>query len=168
MKSCTKKESKIRSRTLYLELGDHNILSLTLSSVSSELLKEIKASWSTNANYNWIIDKLSLGEAQGRFSVKDGLLLCKGNMIVGRNVKLWNKILQLFHTSAMGFTRARQPPSVTSVLFYTGRGSRNRFGNSFVIVKFARRINMIGQHCQDCFSHSIYRRPSSATSPWTS
>lgn len=81
---------------------NQELLTLTLSSISSELLERIKESIRTDLDYARIIDQLAQGEATDRFKMKDGLLLGKGKIVVGRNEELRMEILTLFHASLLG------------------------------------------------------------------
>lgn len=59
------------------------LLNIALRSVSSELLDRIKSSWLFGPVYAQLISPLERGEQLPWFTWKDGLLQCKGKVVIG-------------------------------------------------------------------------------------
>lgn len=79
-----------------------DLLTMTLSSILSELLEKIKNNWQTDPTCVQLIQHLDQGKELLRFTWKEGLLRRKGRMVVGADEGLRNEILVLFHASALG------------------------------------------------------------------
>lgn len=85
---------------------------LTVSTISTTLLEEIKQSWKTDKGVQTLIQELSLHPASHpHYSWVNQLLCRKGKLVVGQNVPLQTQIISLYHDSA---TRGHSGTAVTA------------------------------------------------------
>lgn len=83
------------------------LLAMTFSTISTELLDRVKASWEVNPDYRDTLGQLTQGTSRGRFALKYGLLKRDGNIIMGGDNELRMNILREFHASpTRGHSRA--------------------------------------------------------------
>ena len=78
------------------------LLTLSLTSVHTSLIEEVKLSWEQDDNIQSIVTKIESGEVVPHYSLSQGLLYRKGRLVVGSNAALQTKIIPLFHDSALG------------------------------------------------------------------
>ena len=78
------------------------LLALTLSSLSSDLLAAIQASWQQDLSIQHLIQSLERGQAHPKYLWHQGMLYRKGRLVVGAITDLRQQLLQLFHDSAIG------------------------------------------------------------------
>ena len=79
-----------------------HLMAISLSSVSSDLLEQIKQSWQTDETLQDIVCRLSRGELIPKCTYSQGLLYRKGKLMVGHDVGLHTQIIKLFHDSSLG------------------------------------------------------------------
>ena len=78
------------------------LAAITLSSPVCSLLPEIEASWQHDSTIQTLIQNLQGSAQSGPYTWIDGIFKRKGTLIVGNNVQLKTKILQLMHNSSLG------------------------------------------------------------------
>lgn len=75
----------------------------SISYTSLEWLAEIKASYQHDEKVQAVMEQLTLGQTPLKgYSLKDGLLLRKGRILVVNNYAIKEKILDYLHSSPMG------------------------------------------------------------------
>ena len=104
---------------------------LTVSTISTTLLEEIKQSWKTDKGMQTLIQELSLHPASHpHYSWVNQLLCRKGKLVVGQNVPLQTQIISLYHDSA---TRGHSGTIVTAKRVANGfywKGSKSILDNT--------------------------------------
>lgn len=78
------------------------LLAMTFSTISTELLDRVKASWEVNPDYRDTLGELTQGTSRGRFALKYELFKRDGNIIMGGDNELRMNILREFHASPTG------------------------------------------------------------------
>ncbi|KAB5521787.1 hypothetical protein DKX38_026106 [Salix brachista] len=79
------------------------VFSLTLSTISTKLLEEIQASWTTDTNLAGIISQLQQDpNSHPHYAWTNGHLYRKGKLVVGNNPDLQRQLISLYHDSALG------------------------------------------------------------------
>jgi len=78
------------------------LTAISMSSISSEILEQVKQSWLTDDNIQVVISKLNNGESNPKYAYSQGLLYRNVKVVVGSNVELHSHIIELFHDSSMG------------------------------------------------------------------
>lgn len=76
-------------------------LTLTLSSVSSNMIHQIKDSWAQHKDCSDLIKALKQRHGPSRFSWNGELLRQKGRLVVGQDEVLRRNILSIFYQSLM-------------------------------------------------------------------
>jgi len=98
------------------------LLTLTLSSISSDLMEAIKTTWTQDPFLQQVIQALEAGQQQSHYLWQQGILYRKGKIVVGAVPTVRKQLLQLFHDSPTGghsgvtVTRKR----MASVLYWKG------------------------------------------------
>ena len=75
------------------------LVAMTISSLDSELVAQIKQSWEVDASVQVILSKLGSGEVLPKFIFSQGILYRNGRIVVGKSGELHSKIIELFHNS---------------------------------------------------------------------
>jgi len=78
------------------------ILSMAVSSIQSNVLDFIKASYALDSNLQHIQDQLQQGQKPPHYTMQDGLLRKKGRLVIGPDLALREKLLQWVHDSPFG------------------------------------------------------------------
>jgi len=78
------------------------LMTLTVSEINSELLEQVKQSWTQDPLIQQLLDKIQQGESIPHYSYSQGLLYRKGRLVVGHQKELHTTIIQLFHDSSFG------------------------------------------------------------------
>lgn len=78
------------------------LLTLTISSISTDMLERVKGNYANDVDYTMIIHQLERGNRSTLFSYMEGLLRINGKIVVGNDVELRKDILELFHGSTLG------------------------------------------------------------------
>jgi len=96
------------------------LLALTLSSISSDLMIAIKASWEQDPFLQPLIQSLERGEQHSKYLWQQGILYRKGKIVVGAEPSVKQHILQLFHDSSTGGHSGMQVTKrrIASVLYW--------------------------------------------------
>lgn len=78
------------------------LLTLTLLSVSTDLVERVKKSWEAYASCVQLIKQLQSDDKPSRFTFMEGLLKRKGKLVVGFDEDMRNDIVILYHSSSVG------------------------------------------------------------------
>jgi len=78
------------------------LVAMTVSSIDSALLEQVKQSWLTDDNIQVIINRLNNGESVPKYSYSQGLLCKNGRVVVGNDAALHFHIIKLFYDSSFG------------------------------------------------------------------
>jgi len=78
------------------------LLALTLSTISSDLMIAIKASLTEDPFLQQLIQALEKGQQHYKYLWQQGILYRKGRVLVGNVPSVKQKVLQLFHDSSTG------------------------------------------------------------------
>jgi len=78
------------------------LVAMTVSSLDSELMAQIKQSWGTNTNILCILGRLESSEVLCKFIFSQGILYRNGKIVLGKNRELHSNIIKIFHDSAFG------------------------------------------------------------------
>ena len=102
------------------------LLSMTISNLQTDLLDQIKASWSQDSKLQQLIQKLSTGQSHPKYQWSQGLLFRKGKLVVGNHFPSQQQIIQLFHDTPLGgHSGVKVTKKKLSSLFYWKGVSRN-------------------------------------------
>ena len=83
--------------------SNSEVFSLTLSTISTNLLEAIQASWTTDTNLVKIITQLQQDpDSHPLYAWMNGHLYRKGKLVVGNNSDLQGQLISLYHDSALG------------------------------------------------------------------
>ncbi|GJY61133.1 putative mitochondrial protein, partial [Tanacetum coccineum] len=83
--------------------GGIELNSLILSSISSNILQQVKDSCSNDSSLQTVIQQLKDKKYVGdKYSLVDGVLRRKDKIVVGNDAQLRNSIIQHYHTDAIG------------------------------------------------------------------
>ena len=86
------------SRISHNELG-----ALTLSSISTSLMEDIKKTWDTDQNLRQLIADLTKdASSHSNYSWVNDTLIQKGKVVVGQAPNLQHQLIKLYHDSAVG------------------------------------------------------------------
>lgn len=69
-------------------LPSTELMNLTISSVSTDMLEMIKNNYVADFDYSRFIKQIQKGEGPSRFGVTEGLLRRKGEIIIGNDAEL--------------------------------------------------------------------------------
>ena len=79
------------------------VFTLTLPTISTNLLEEVKASWATNNALLKIISNLNTDPSLHlHYTWLNGHLYRKGKLVVGNDSNLQGKLISIYHDSAIG------------------------------------------------------------------
>jgi len=78
------------------------LLNMTLSTLHSDLLADIKNSWTQDTYLQQLIQSLSSGQQHSKYSWQQGILYRKGKIVVAHVPTLREHLMKLFHVSALG------------------------------------------------------------------
>ena len=78
------------------------VLCMAISSIESQLIDDIKASWQLDSILKQHLLQLQQGLSVPHFSLVNGLLRRKGKLVVGSDEALKRKILEWGHSSSVG------------------------------------------------------------------
>ena len=78
------------------------LLSITISSLQTDLLDRIKGSWTDDNHLQSIIQSLTAGQSNPKYQWAQNLLYRNGKLVVGNDPSLQTNIIQLFHNSPLG------------------------------------------------------------------
>jgi len=78
------------------------LMTLTLTTLDSDLLAQVRQSCTTDTTIQDIIARLEGGEILPKYSLVQGALYRHGKLVVGKGGELHAKIISLFHDSAYG------------------------------------------------------------------
>jgi hypothetical protein len=79
------------------------VFTLILSTISTNLLEEVKAFWATNNALLKIISNLNTDPSLHlHYTWLNGLLYRKGKLVVGNDSNLQGKLISIYHDSAIG------------------------------------------------------------------
>ena len=102
------------------------LLSLTISTLQTDLLDQVKASWSIDPKLQQLIMNLSNGQTHPKYQWTHGLLYRKGKLVVGNHPSLQQQIIQLFHDTPLGgHSGIKVTKRKLSTLFYWKGVSRD-------------------------------------------
>lgn len=94
---------------------------MTFSTISTELVDRVKASWEVNPDYRDTLGQLTQGTSRGRFALKYELFKRDGNIIMGGDNELRMNILRELHASPTGgILGSRQPSNGCPLLYWKG------------------------------------------------
>ena len=80
-----------------------DILCMAITTVSTDLYPLIEATWSTDQHLSAVISEFKQNpQSPSKYSWIGGQLRRKGHLVVGNDVDLRLKIVQLFHNSSSG------------------------------------------------------------------
>jgi hypothetical protein len=86
------------SRVSHNELG-----ALTLSSISTTIMEDIKKTWDTDQNLQQLIADLTKdASSHPNYSWVNDTLIRKEKVVVGQAPNLQNQLIRLYHDSAVG------------------------------------------------------------------
>ena len=81
----------------------HELGALTISSISTSIMEDIKKTWDTNQNLQQLIADLTKdASSHPNYSWVDNTLIRKGKVVVGQTPNLQNQLISLYHDSAVG------------------------------------------------------------------
>ena len=76
---------------------------ITLTSIASDLLQQVKASYVQDAVLSKVIEQIhSHSYKEDKYTLVDGMIRRKGKLVVGNDSKLRNTIIHHYHADAMG------------------------------------------------------------------
>jgi len=78
------------------------LVTMTVSSLSSELLEQVKQTWGVDDSIQTLINKLTNGEIIPKYIYSQGLLYRNDRVVVGNDSALHSKIIQLLDDSSFG------------------------------------------------------------------
>jgi len=84
------------------------LLILAISSITSDILDHIKASYLLDNNIQHVLGQLEKGHKVSHYSLQGGLLRKKGRLMVGPDMALRDQILQWVHDSPFGGHSGRE------------------------------------------------------------
>ena len=98
------------------------LLTFTLSSITSELMTAIKTTWLQDPSIQQLIQALEAGQQHPKYMWQQGLLYRKGKLVVGADPAVKQQLLQLFHDSSIGGHSGIQVTKkrIGSVLYWKG------------------------------------------------
>ncbi|XP_073107382.1 uncharacterized protein [Elaeis guineensis] len=100
---CYKKEKENTFADALSRLPDFELLCLAISSISTDLLEDIKRSWTSDKDLQQLISQLQQNSISNhKFTWDNGLLRKNGKLVVGKDEGLRTKIVDLFHNSSIG------------------------------------------------------------------
>ena len=98
-----KKGSDNRAADALSRVPSHEIMSLALSSVSTDLNQQILDAYEHDRGIQKIIQELQQDDtSHSSFTYEKGQLRKKGKVVVGKDDRLQTQILLLYHTSGLG------------------------------------------------------------------
>jgi hypothetical protein len=81
----------------------HNLNIFAVSAVTPVWIQEILNSYDTDTNAHQLLQELAISSPNSQgFSLSDGVIRFKGRIWVGANTAIQTKIIQAFHSSALG------------------------------------------------------------------
>ena len=98
------------------------LLTFTLSSINSELLAAIKATWLQDPSIQQLIQSLEAGQQHSKYVWQQEMLYRKGKLVVGADPSVKQQLLQLFHDSSIGSHSGIQVTKkrLASVIYWKG------------------------------------------------
>lgn len=147
-------------------LSGIELLELTISSISTDMIDRVKKSYERDLNYLSIMKQLEDSIGPSQFNLTHGIFKRKGKIVVGNDIELRRYILKHFPESAIrGHFRVTDTLK-KNWLSYIGRESKGSSIILFRIVKFAKRtMPTMRPHRVYC-SRFLYHMQCLPSSPW--
>jgi hypothetical protein len=126
------------SRVSHNELG-----ALTLSSISTTIMEDIKKTWNTDQNLQQLIADLTKdASSHPNYSWVNDTLIRKGKVVVGQAPNLQNQLIRLYHDFAVG---GHSGATVTS----------KKLGQVFYWKKLQRLVRQYVRECPICQQNKV-------------
>ena len=96
------------------------LLALAVSSISTEIMEEIRSSWEIDPSIKELISQLKMQEMNHTAYIwKDNQLTRRGRLVVGKDLALQNKLIQFFYEGGTGGHSGMQATikRISTVLF---------------------------------------------------
>ena len=100
---CYKKGKDNVAADALSRLHSGELIAMAVSSIPSELLREIQGSWESDSKLSLLISQLKLQALpHSPYAWEDNQLIRKGRLVVGENEQLQFKIIKMFHEGSLG------------------------------------------------------------------